>query len=151
MALNNPKPRAIVTGLYLCHGKSKKITARLKKSPICHGKKPMKPGNKRNFKIPVTNVTIWPPGPTLNPGKKITRKNELAQDCAGFFCASSHTRRRQGLCFTVYAPGATSRQRQKSPNEEKKALTGFYLSAKAFPLRGLSSSPALRRLTAFVA
>ena len=40
---------------------------------------------------------------------------------------------------------------KKSPNEEKEALTGFYLSAKAFPLRGLSSSPALRRLTAFVA
>ena len=26
----------------------------------------------------------------------------------------------------------------KSPNEEKRALTGFYFTAKAFPLRGLS-------------
>lgn len=42
------------------------------------------------------------------------------------------------LCVPKARGFALEPTRERSPNEEKEALTGFYLSAKAFPLRGLS-------------
>jgi hypothetical protein len=65
------------------------VTGRLKKSPICHGEKSMKQGNKRTFKIPVTNVTIWPLRAGPGSREKDNQKKELAQDCAGFFFAQT--------------------------------------------------------------
>ncbi len=118
-----------------------------KVTDLSRGQKPMKQGTKRTFKIPVTNVTIWP----RVQEKDNKKKKSWRKIAPAFFCANSRTRRRQGLTL-LCTPLARSRaSAEKSPNEEKRALTGFYLSAKAFPLRGLSSSPALRRLTAFVA
>ena len=45
----------------------------------------MKLGTKRTFKIPVTNVTIWPLRAGPGSREKDNQKKELAQDCAGFF------------------------------------------------------------------
>ena len=68
--------------------------------------------------------------------KKITTKKRRPCGLSFFMGNIAPAKRRRAIDCAVQGKPWTARE--KSPNEEKTALTGFYLSAKAFPLRALS-------------